>query len=236
VDTFIAMSEFSRAKHREFGFPREMEVLPYFLPEPERDPPATPGRPHERPYFLFVGRLERIKGVQDVLPAFAGEGRFDLLIAGRGEFERELRNQAAGMPRVRFLGAVPGAELPRYYRHAIALIMPSLCYETFGITLLESFRQSTPVIARRLGPLPEIVEHSGGGELFSSPAELTEAIARLAGDASRRETLGRAGLAAFRSTWSERVVIPRYLDIVRRAAERKGAARVLRTLSTRQAS
>ncbi|MGH7658916.1 MAG: glycosyltransferase, partial [Gemmatimonadales bacterium] len=35
VDTFIAMSEFSREKHREFGFPREMEVLPYFLPDPE---------------------------------------------------------------------------------------------------------------------------------------------------------------------------------------------------------
>ena len=69
VDTFIALSEFSRAKHREFGFPREMEILPNFLPDP--DPKArernTGARPYERPYFLFVGRLERIKGLDQVL-------------------------------------------------------------------------------------------------------------------------------------------------------------------------
>jgi len=236
VDTFIAMSEFSRAKHREFGFPREMEVLPYFLPEPERDTPPPPGRAHPRPYFLFVGRLERIKGLQDVIPAFAGSGPTDLLIAGRGEYEKRLRAQAAGLDRVRFLGAVPSAELPRYYRDAIALIMPSLCYETFGITLLESFRQATPVIARRLGPLPEIVERAGGGELFTSSSELVAAIERLAGDPARRDALGRAGLAGFHSHWSEAVVVPRYLEIVRRTAERKGDIRVLETLRARQAS
>ena len=42
VDAFIAMSEFSRAKHREFGFEREMEVLPHFLPDDELSAPKTP--------------------------------------------------------------------------------------------------------------------------------------------------------------------------------------------------
>ena len=65
VDTFIAMSEFSRQKHREFGFDRPMEVLPCFLPpvRPVADG-ACESSPHPRPYFLYVGRLERLKGEQ----------------------------------------------------------------------------------------------------------------------------------------------------------------------------
>ena len=63
VDTFLAMSEFSRAKHREFGFPFDMQVLPYFLPERETRAAQHSTRLHARPYFLFVGRLEKIKGL-----------------------------------------------------------------------------------------------------------------------------------------------------------------------------
>src|SRR5262249_44073756 len=85
VDAFIAMSEFSRGKHREFGFPREMEVVPYLLPDlpEEREASeASAGAAHARPYFLFVGRLEKIKGLDDVIPVFARFHRADLLIAG----------------------------------------------------------------------------------------------------------------------------------------------------------
>ena len=235
VDVFIAMSEFSRAKHQEFGFPRPMEVLPYFLPEGAAAP-AAGQRPQARPYFLFVGRLERIKGLQDVIPLFAGPGEADLLIAGDGEFGPTLRDQAAGLDRVRFLGRVASDELARFYHHAVALIMPSLCFETFGITLLEAFRQETPVLARRLGPLPEIVATAGAGELFSTREELGAAMASLLADPARRAALGQAGRRAFEAHWCERVVVPRYLDIVRRAAERKGDTRVLETLSARRAS
>jgi len=235
VDAFIAMSEFSRDKHREFGFPRDMEVLPYFLPDTAEqglDSPSQP--PQDRPYFLFVGRLERIKGLQDVIPEFAGAGDTDLLIAGEGEFGAALRSQAAEMPRVRFLGRLPGDALARLYRHAVALIVPSLCYETFGIIMLEAFRQSTPVIARRLGPLPEITESAGGGELFSTREELRAAMSRLAAEPGYREALGRSARRAFEDHWCERVVIPRYLGIVRRTAERKQDWRVLERLSPRQ--
>lgn len=232
IHTFIAMSEFSREKHREFGFPREMEVLPYFLPDtadeggPPHEGPAQPGQ-----YFLFVGRLEKIKGLQDVIPAFAGESGPDLLIAGEGEYGDVLRRQAAGMPRVRFLGRLPGPELAGYYRHAIALIVPSLCYETFGIILLEAFRQSTPVLARRVGPLPEIVEEAGGGEVFSTIEELLAAMERLSSDPARREALGRSARHAYQERWSETVVVPRYLEIVRQAAERGRSSNLLASLS-----
>ena len=235
VDSFIAMSEFSREKHREFGFPRDMEVLPYFLPDTtEDDPLSGEAPPQERPYFLFVGRLERIKGLQDVIPEFAGPGGTDLLIAGDGEFGAELRRQAGSSPRVRFLGRLAGPELARLYRHATALIVPSLCYETFGIILLEAFRQSTPVIARRLGPLPEITLAAQGGEVFSTREELVASMARLAGDRAYRDRLGRAGRRAFEERWCERVVVPKYLEIVRQAAKRKREGAVLERLTPRR--
>lgn len=233
VHRFIAMSEFSRDKHREFGFPREMDVLPYFLPEAAAPASGAPDEasPHPRPYFLFVGRLEAIKGVQDVIPSFVGEGPTDLVVAGDGEYAAALRRQAGDSPRIRFLGRVPGGDLGRWYRHAIALIVPSRCYETFGIILLEAFRQATPVIARRLGPLPELIGASGGGELFGDRAELEAAMARLLQDRGHRDRLAAAGHRALETMWTERTVVPRFLDIVRAAAADRGDDRVLSTLS-----
>ena len=231
VDAFIAMSEFSRQKHREFGFPREMEVLPYFLPDPEPAGARVGGAsPHARPYFLFVGRLEKIKGLDDVIPVFRDYPEADLVIAGDGEYGATLRALGDGMPNVRFLGRVPLEELRRYYEHAIGLIVPSVCFETFGIILIEAFRQGTPVIARRIGPFPEIVDTSGGGELFTTRDELVGAMRRLQQDPERRARLAAAGYEAFVSRWSERAVVPQYLDIVARAAERKGDRDVLSKL------
>jgi glycosyltransferase involved in cell wall biosynthesis len=220
VDRFVAMSEFSRDKHREFGFPYDMDVLPYFLPDPDSEGPPSPSptAPHPRPYFLFVGRLERIKGLDDVIPAFAHYPDADLLVAGDGEHAATLKRMAAGNPRIVFLGQLDAAALDRYYDHALALIVPSVCFETFGVVLIESFRRATPVIARRIGPFPEIVQQSGGGELFATTEELLAALARLQHGAARR-TMGQAGYNAYRTRWSESVVVPRYLEIVQRAAE-----------------
>jgi glycosyltransferase involved in cell wall biosynthesis len=218
VDVFVAMSEFSRDKHREFGFPHDMEVLPYFLSDRPRSQPAThEPSPHDRPFFLFVGRLERLKGLDDVIPVFREYGAADLLIAGRGEHEDELKRLAAGSPHVRFLGNVPNAALDRYYEHAIALIVPSAGFETFGIVLIEAFRQGTPVIARRVGPFPEIVHAAQGGELFASKPELLAALRRLQTDTTHRQALATAGQEAFAARWTESAVIPGYLAVVSKA-------------------
>ncbi len=227
VDAFIAMSAFSRDKHREFGFQHDMDVVPYFLPDgvaAPRDAPAdTP--PHDRPYFLFVGRLERLKGLDDVIPAFAGYPDADLLIAGAGLHASHLQRLAASNPRVRFLGNVPNDALDRYYRHAIALLVPSVGFETFGIIMIEAFRQGTPVIARRLGPFPEIIEQSEAGELFASEPELIAAMRRLQHDPARRAAQSEAGRRAVAARWSEDAVIPAYLRVVAKARERRAARR-----------
>lgn len=232
VDTFIAMSEFSRDKHHEFGFPHPMEVLPYFLPDPApaHDSAGPKPRPHGRPYFLFVGRLEKLKGLQDVLPLFRSFREADLLVVGDGTYEPQLRRAAEGLDHVHFLGRLPQERLGALYDHSLAVVVPSLCYETFGITLIEAFSHRTPVLARRLGPFPEIVGTSGGGELFETAEGLLRLMRRIQGDPEHRDRLASAGYRAFRERWVESAVIPDYLDIVRRAAERRASAAVLERL------
>ena len=217
VHLLIAKSEFSRSKHRQFGLRQDMEVVPYFLPDRAADDEET-APPHDRPYFLFVGRLEKIKGLQDVIPEFARYGDADLLIIGSGEYEPELRRLSGGIPAVKFVGRLPPEQLARYYRHAIALIVPSICFETFGIILIESFQRGTPVIARNIGPFVEIVERSGGGMLFSSMVEMVDAMRTLQVDTHFRESLAHAAREAFRMHWCEEVVMNQYLAKLHAAA------------------
>jgi len=227
VDTFIALSEFSRSKHREFGFPRDMEVLPPIVFDSDIDIPAgvPSASPHPRPYFFYAGRLERIKGLDDVVPLFRdADAPGDLLIAGAGSHEPILRALAGDSPRVRFLGQLGPDRLAPLYRHAVAHIAPSVCFETFGNTLVEAFRQATPVVARRIGPFPEIVTHAGGGELFDDAAGLRRALDRFASDQSYRDRLGSAGRRAYETTWSEEAIVPRYLEIVERTTARRSPA------------
>ena len=204
VDQFIAMGRFSRAKHAEFGFPAPMRVMPHLIPDADiaarhgrRPPPDT--SPHPRPYFLFVGRLETVTGVDSLLPAFAQYADADLLIVGDGHERRPLETAARGNPRVHFLGRLDQERLAHVYGAAIALIVPSVGYETFGLTLIESFLHSTPVIARRLGPFPEIIEKSRGGELFENTDELLSAMCgfsliRSAPHSWRLRLLGRSSI------------------------------------------
>ncbi|MGH7447642.1 MAG: glycosyltransferase family 4 protein [Longimicrobiales bacterium] len=231
VDLFIAKSEFSRDKHHEFGFSRPMEVMPYFLPDQESEHAAPADSPNDRPFFLFVGRLERIKGLEDVIDAFRRYDRADLLIAGTGTHEAALRERAAGLPHVRFLGRLNAAELAAHYAHALALVVPSAGFETFGIILIEAFRAGLPVIARRIGPFPEIVERAQGGLLFSAQDELVAALDTLERDTAQRARLADNGRTAFLEHWSEHVVVPRYLQLLGNAAERKGYVRTARSLS-----
>jgi glycosyltransferase involved in cell wall biosynthesis len=226
VDVFVAFSDFSRAKHREFGFTRDMIVLPPFLPDPGDQTPAAPtARPHERPYFLCVARLERIKGVEDVVDAFRTITTADLVIAGDGPERAALARRAQDNPRVRFEGRVPSGRLDAYYQHAIALIAPSRGFETFGLTLIEAFSHGTPVLARRIGTFSEIIERSGGGILFDSPADLSAAAGALQRAPERRAALGAAGYDAYRRCWSESAAVPQYLVTLNRALEQRRRTR-----------
>lgn len=215
VNAFIALSRFSRDKHREFGFAREMDVIPGFV----RDPGAPAVRPlgsDERPYFLFVGRLESLKGLDDVIDAFASFEEADLVIAGEGGERGALAARAAGNPRVRFLGFQSGDTLAELYSGAQAVIASSLGYETFGLSVIEAYSRGVPVIARRRGTYLELVEGSGAGDTFADALELQDVMRRIIADPARRAAMGSAAYDRFRSTYSEDAVVPQYLALVDR--------------------
>ncbi len=222
IDAFLSLSDFSARKHAEFGFGLPMRPMPTFIEDTGTARPRTATDTAIPPYFLFVGRLERIKGLQDVIPSFLGEGVSELWIAGTGDFEAELRRIAGGAARVKFLGHLSPDRLTELYRQAVAAVIPSVCYEVFPMVVLEAFREATPIIGRALGPFPEIIEKSQGGLLFESRAELEDALNLLATNPARRDEFGRAGFRAFREYWEESVAIDKYLGIIREIASRRG--------------
>jgi glycosyltransferase involved in cell wall biosynthesis len=182
----------------------------------------NPGpRLQERPYFLFVGRLEFIKGVQTLIEAWEKAPDVDLLIAGTGTYEAQLHAQAAPDPRIKFLGALPQHTLGNLYVHALACLVPSITYETFGMAVIEAFARKTPVIARALGPLPEIIDDSGGGFVYRTEEELLAAMCHIATTPALRNELGEQGYRAFEQWWSREAHLERYFDFLRQAATKK---------------
>ncbi len=200
-----------------------MRQLPYFLPLVETSSISDGARAEaaalagDRPYFLFVGRLVKIKGAHTLIDAFREYTDADLLIAGDGPLEQELREQAADLPHVRFVGRVHPEPLRALYAGALATLVPSLVYETFGLIALESLAQGTPVIARELGAVGELVDDSGGGFTYRSEQELVEAMTALQSKPELREELGRRGREAYVERWSEEPHLRRYLELVEEA-------------------
>ena len=228
VDQFVSPSRFTARMHRERGFSREVDHLPYFI-DPVDQEWLSPGpRPQERPYFLFVGRLEEIKGLQTLIPVWREVPDYDLLIAGTGNYEVPLRAMAASNPRIRFLGPLPQSKLGPLYRHALAAIVPSITYETFGMISIESFARKTPVIVRDLGALPEAVTDSGGGCVYRNNQELLESIRMIAASESLRTELGEKGYRGFQRYWTRRAHMAKYFHFIETKAEEKSrsAARV----------
>ena len=226
VDAFISPSRFTRQMLHDRGFVREIAHVPYFVPPPANEAESVLGGPeeappHPRPFFLFVGRLEKIKGLQNLFPLFRTYPHADLLVAGTGNFEAELRAQARGMNNVVFLGSLEQARLRALYRHAIAVLVPSICYEVFGIIILEAYLQRTPVIVHRLGGLAEVVEESQGGFSYNTPEELLEAMERLRSDPGLRRAMGGRGFEKYTERWSTEAHLAMYFEQLEETARRK---------------
>jgi glycosyltransferase involved in cell wall biosynthesis len=221
VDMFVSPSRFTAQMHARRGFSQPVDHLPYFIDRVDEDWQNPGQRPQEKPYFLFVGRLELIKGLDTLIDAWDQVNDFDLLVVGTGNFEGELRAQAAGNSRVKFLGALPQSQLGTLYYHAMATMVPSLTYETFGIIIIESFARKTPVIVRDLGALPEVVQDSDGGLVYRTNEELVTAVNQLGASPAMRADLGEAGYRAFTRYWSKEAHLKLYFDFLRKIAFQK---------------
>jgi glycosyltransferase involved in cell wall biosynthesis len=220
VDQFVSPSRFTARMHAERGFSQPVDHLPYFIDRVDQEWRNPDPRPQEAPYFLFAGRLEIIKGLQTLIPLWE-QMPYDLLVAGTGTYEKELREQARHNPRIRFLGALAQRQLGAVYQHARAAIIPSITYETFGLISIEAFARKTPVIVRDLGALPETVLDSGGGFLYRTDEELLDAIRQLAASDTLRAELGEKGYQGFLRYWCREAHMRMYLDFYHRHAGAK---------------
>jgi glycosyltransferase involved in cell wall biosynthesis len=162
VDLFIALTEFSRQKFIEGGLPADRIVVKSnFIDRP--DPPNR----RDGGYFLFAGRLVDYKGASLLPEAWASlAGPPMLRIAGDGPERDAIAASVERNPQITMLGSILPEEVQRQMAGAVALVFPSLLYETFGMTIIEAFASGLPVIASRLGAMQEIVDDGRTGLLF----------------------------------------------------------------------
>ncbi len=231
VDAFIAPSLTSQRKHEELGLNARIVHLPNFVPALQSVLPASDqsnSQPPAKPYFLFVGRLEKLKGLQTVIPIFRQYQQAQLWIAGTGSEEPWLRQLSRGSTNVRFLGYLTGQPLQALYRQAVAVIYPSVNYQvgspqvTSGqgapLVIMEAFSQQTPVIASNLGSIPALIEQSGGGIVYSTEQELIAAMDRLLTEPSYRRELGLCGYDAYQEKWTVAAHLKGYFALINEIA------------------
>ena len=163
IDKVIAPSVFLRDKFIEYGWPAERLVhVPHFVETAGRESAAGGD------YFLFVGRLSAEKGIPTLLRAAAKLKDIPFRLVGTGPEESRLFSLAKelGAANVEFRGFRDGAALAAEYRGARAVVVPSVWYEVFGLVALEAAAYGKPVVASRIGGLPEVVREGETGYLF----------------------------------------------------------------------
>jgi glycosyltransferase involved in cell wall biosynthesis len=220
LHALLVPTEAARAEHFRRGITIPIEVMPYFWPASMRDSikPSPYSPIGERPFVLIAGRLVREKGFDRVLPLATRLPWLDFVVAGDGPDRGRLEAIARAAPHVRFLGWIVETEVAALMAGALATMVPSLFPETFGYVVLEAFAMGSPVIARRLGALPEIVEAAGAGVLFDDEAELPRLLERLQSDVEWRSSLVAQARCAVAARWSEAGHVARYERLLSRLA------------------
>ncbi|MDP1509773.1 glycosyltransferase family 4 protein [Paenibacillus sp. CMAA1739] len=165
VSRYIALTEFARDKFAESGLPLDrIAVKPNFIHHQ-----AVKAKYDSKDrYLLFVGRISAEKGVRNLLQAWSQLENRDglrLLIIGDGPEKAEL---AAAYPQedIRFLGKQDGDTVLDCMSRAMYVMVPSIWYEGFPMTIVESYSVGTPVLCSRIGALEEVVEDGVTGFHF----------------------------------------------------------------------
>ena len=186
--------------------------------------PHSDGEARDEATVLFVGRLDRYKGIPLLLEA-AGRvvrefPRTRFVLAGaphptlaRSEIDALIQRYALN-EHVRLLGHVPWEQLTTWYLRATVCVLPSY-YETFGIAALEPMAFGVPVVVTRAGGLPEVVEDGVTGILVppGDPQALAEAVVLLLRDPDMRERMGQAGRERVLEQFTAERIAPRTLKL-----------------------
>jgi glycosyltransferase involved in cell wall biosynthesis len=215
VEAVMTLSHHMAEELRRNGVPAErIRVVPPFVqPSPVV---RAPRRPHEAAKLLFLGRLEPLKGVRQLLDALSHVADrlarpVSLVVAGDGAERDALEAHAAslftfdGRIQVRFTGWQVQSGRARLLAEADALVVPSVWPEPFGLVGLEAASAGVPAVAFAVGGIPEWLRDGENGCLAPAdgarPALLAEAIARCVaspGDLARLS----AGARAVAAQWT----------------------------------
>jgi glycosyltransferase involved in cell wall biosynthesis len=169
--------------------------------------------------ILFIGRLERAKGVQYLIKSMKWwPGSLRLIIIGSGKYEHKLKQLSRKMKidsRIDFLGALPNTEVAQYYAHCLCVAVPSIWGEPFGIIGLEAMCHSKPVIAFNVGGIPEWLVDGKTGFLVERKniRELADKINLLFKDKNHAAFLGATARSYYESHFKQTLHIARLTEI-----------------------
>lgn len=225
VDFFVALSDFQKCLMAEAGLPNEaIRVKPQFYPDP---PDAQPWEGREKK-VIFIGRLSEEKGVEVLLEAWRAWGSNAPLleVVGDGPLRMKLSQTASGIGlahRIAFVGQLPFDETQQHLSSARLLVIPSLCFEGFPMVVREAFALGVPVVASRLGPLPDIVEEGVAGALFEAgnAQDLLRTLRSLWTDQDRLAKLAAGARETFEKKYTADINYRMLIDIYRTAIKRR---------------
>lgn len=182
-DLVLSPSKFLANFYLERGLFKDthVEILPNPLP-PENYPELPKTRPQMKTKFLFVGQLEPHKGVLLLLEALDQMGDdVEMHFAGDGSLAQCVSERAKRDARVTYHGFVSLNNLVKLLEHIDAVVLPSICYENSPTVIYEAFLIGVPVIASRIGGIPELVVDGVSGLLVTpgNKEELVSAMRRI---------------------------------------------------------
>jgi glycosyltransferase involved in cell wall biosynthesis len=190
----------------------------------DEEPQTVSNQEGTNPVVLFVGRLERVKGVPILLAAARRvlekmpNVRFRLIGAAhptlsKADLEALLQRFSLN-GQVQFVGHIPHQELIAWYQQADLCVLPSY-YETFGLAALEPMVLGVPVVATRVGGLVEVVEDGVTG-LLASPGDeqaLAAAMIKLLQDKKLRTTMGETGQRRIQARFNLEQIVEKTLAV-----------------------
>lgn len=221
VDAVITPPEFTKRLLVESGFFRSEKVFvnPTFI-----DCGAVEPRYEAGDYVLCLGRFSEEKGFRYVVEAMQYLKDLPVAVAVTGTEaespeELKLAVRELGLEnKLRYLGFLKGQALTDAIRNAMCVACPSICYDNFPNVVIEAYACGKPVIASRLGSLPEIVEDGKTGYTFApkNRQEIARCIRTLYENPERCRELGRNARRAAEEKYAPQAHWQRFLEIARR--------------------
>ncbi|MGZ4856932.1 MAG: glycosyltransferase family 4 protein, partial [Methanobacteriaceae archaeon] len=192
VDYFLCPSEFLYNKFYEFNFFRDKLRVTNLCFNFEKKVFNTETNPNDK-YILYIGRLEKIKGITTLLKSLKGLN-IPLKIVGKGNLKDEIQKfiDENGLASVELLGHKDQSEVYSLINNAQFTICPSEWYENYPFSVIEAMYFKKAIIGARIGGIPELLMHEKTGLLFESfnADDLREKIVRLWNDDKLRKELG----------------------------------------------